>query len=401
MKVLIPIDETKFHFGELTKHTNPGLIRVGKKPIISYIIESYPKDTEFILALDYKKDHIKDFLTLVYPKQSFKIISLSEIDSFSKEPFLYHPTNLIRDIKALHKARKNTYDKFDNLDKVDESLFFFEDFAIKFFADGRKIKSRVQRGKMLGNLVPKTLQVKNNFYKYAYIKGDTYSDVATPHNFSQFLHWAKVKLWKPKKHLSEKEFNSVCFDFYQTKTKERIAKFLDSHNISDSEMIINGEKIPSIETLLSQIDFGHISSGIQTQFHGDLILENILLDKKEYTLLDWRQDFGGVLHAGDMYYDLAKLYHNLVVNHDIISKDRFVIDVKKNRVICSIERKPHLVVCEKTFEEFVISQKLDLRKIKILRAIIWLNMSPLHHHPFSLFLYYFGKYNLWKAVNEK
>ena len=25
--------------------------------------------------------------------------------------------------------------------------------------------------------------------------------------------------------------------------------------------------------------------------------------------LDWRQNFGGIINYGDIYYDLAKLYH--------------------------------------------------------------------------------------------
>ena len=44
---------------------------------------------------------------------------------------------------------------------------------------------------------------------------------------------------------------------------------------------------------------------------------------------------------------------------------------------------------------------VDLKKVKILTGIIWLNMSPLHHYSFNLFLYYFGKLNLWRAIQEK
>ena len=43
----------------------------------------------------------------------------------------------------------------------------------------------------------------------------------------------------------------------------------------------------------------------------------------------------------------------------------------------------------------------SLKKIEILRALIWINMSPLHHQPFDSFLFYFGKYNLFKSLNEK
>ena len=34
----------------------------------------------------------------------------------------------------------------------------------------------------------------------------------------------------------------------------------------------------------------------------------------------------------------------------------------------------------------------------IISSIIWLNMSPLHSYPLNLFLFYFGKYNLYKQL---
>ena len=47
------------------------------------------------------------------------------------------------------------------------------------------------------------------------------------------------------------------------------------------------------------------------------------------------------------------------------------------------------------FERFVNENKFNLKKIKILTSIIWLNMSPLYEGKLSEFLFYFGKYNLF------
>ena len=41
-KVLITTSGIGSRLGNLTEYTNKGLVRVGKKPSISYIIESYP-----------------------------------------------------------------------------------------------------------------------------------------------------------------------------------------------------------------------------------------------------------------------------------------------------------------------------------------------------------------------
>ena len=53
------------------------------------------------------------------------------------------------------------------------------------------------------------------------------------------------------------------------------------------------------------------------------------------------------------------------------------------------------------FDTFVLENDMDLQKIKILTAIIWLNMSPLNEYPLNEFLFYFGKYNLYLQLNNK
>ncbi len=110
--------------------------------------------------------------------------------------------------------------------------------------------------------------------------------------------------------------------------------------------------------------------------------------------------FCGLLESGDMYYDLAKLNHNLTVNHGIINDNLFTIDINKHDINCDILRKENLVQCQKILFEFIKDNKLNEKKVKILTAIIWLNMSPLHHHPFDLFLFYFGKLNLWRELQK-
>ena len=47
-KVLITASGLGSRLGNLTKFTNKGLVRIGKKPALSYIIESYPDDVESV-----------------------------------------------------------------------------------------------------------------------------------------------------------------------------------------------------------------------------------------------------------------------------------------------------------------------------------------------------------------
>ena len=50
--------------------------------------------------------------------------------------------------------------------------------------------------------------------------------------------------------------------------------------------------------------------------------------------------------------------------------------------------------------DFAEENGLDVRKIRTLSAIIWINMAPLHQYPLSKFLFNFGKYNLYCMLEE-
>ena len=130
-------------------------------------------------------------------------------------------------------------------------------------------------------------------------------------------------------------------------------------------------------------------------------MDNIIQTPHGYSLLDWRQDFGGLLKAGDMYYDLGKLNHNLTINHDIVYNNLFTVKARGKIITCDIMRSQNLLNCQKVLHEFILSKGLDLKKVQTISALIWLNSAPLHHHPYNFFLHYFGRLNLWLTMNQK
>jgi hypothetical protein len=111
-------------------------------------------------------------------------------------------------------------------------------------------------------------------------------------------------------------------------------------------------------------------------------------------LIDWRQDFGGDKYNGDIYYDLAKLKHNLTVNHDILDKELYTIDIDGKIIKVDILRSNEKCECVEILEDWIKSEGLDNRKVDIIKSLIWINMAPLHPQPIGDFLFYFGKYNL-------
>jgi hypothetical protein len=233
------------------------------------------------------------------------------------------------------------------------------------------------------------------------VDGEILSEAVNVPTFRKLLEWADKKLWIDSNETNEQDFYDRCYDFYYKKTLKRIKKLVDSGEISNSEMTINGINIPSAEKILGLVDWKRICKAKQTHFHGDFILDNILKTKKDFCLLDWRQDFGGLLESGDMYYDLAKLNHNLTINHHIVNNSNFEVNISGKSIKIDIHRKNVLVECQQLLKEYVVRNNLDEYKFNVLTPIIWLNMSPLHHHPFNIFLFYFGLYNLWSEIQKK
>ena len=182
----------------------------------------------------------------------------------------------------------------------------------------------------------------------------------------------------------------------ERKTYERINKILQT-NINDN-LSVNNLNIGPIYNLLKKINFENILTDTYCNYHGDFILDNIIKTNNTYKLLDWRQDFGGELYNGDKYYDLAKLRHNIIFNHNNITNKLYNLEIKNNNINIELKCNYTLINQLKDFDNFIYENNLDLLKIKILTSLIWLNMSPLYDYPLNEFLFYFGKYNLYLEI---
>ena len=52
----------------------------------------------------------------------------------------------------------------------------------------------------------------------------------------------------------------------------------------------------------------------------------------EFRILDWRQDFAGLIEYGDIYYDLAKLYGGMNLSYQAIKDNKFSFEMTSNEV---------------------------------------------------------------------
>lgn len=103
------------------------------------------------------------------------------------------------------------------------------------------------------------------------------------------------------------------------------------------------------------------------RFHGDFILDNILISNAGFKLIDWREDFGGNFEFGDIYYDLAKLNHSLHVNHGLVQNGDFFVTTDHSEIKCGILRKDVQVEMERNLKRFTDSEGLNWKKLKFLQ----------------------------------
>jgi len=504
----------------MSKNVNKALISIAHKPAISYIIDKFDNDIEFVIPVGYKADTIKDYLTLAYPDRKFTFV---DVDLFEGEgsglgysilqcakhlqlPFIFTSNDTIvleqikppinnwmgysqtednsqyrslriekrkvieicskgaegdvkayiglagifdykdfwaamknginqgaieigesyglkfliekdiepvsftwfdtGNIEALNKTRQ--YFKKDNdaniLEKEDEAIWFVNGKVIKFSIDEKFIENRVYRSKYISGFIPDIISSTKYMYVYKKVDGEIFSKKPTISTFKYFLDWME-RFWE-KKELDNKQgedFKNICFDFYKEKTYKRVKQYFTTFEQIDSEEIINNSKIPKIFDLLDKVDWDLISRGVPVRFHGDLHFENILINseaKNPFTLLDWRQDFGGITDYGDIYYDFAKLNHGLIISHELIDKNLFDVKQKLNVVHYDFLRKQNLVECEIYFKEWIENKGYDYKKVKTMTALIYLNIAALHHYPYSLLLFYLGK-NMLNTLIEK
>jgi NDP-sugar pyrophosphorylase family protein len=302
----------------------------------------------------------------------------------------WYDTGNIESYFILKNAIKSNYCV---IEKDYESLCFFEDKVIKFINDKEINKKRIIRGNYLYPLTPKILGYTDNFISMEYVVGDLLSNNYEHGFIYKLLEWSKENLWNDKK--SEFEYMNCCKRFYIDKTLDRLSKLTILQNEKNK---INGLHCESIINIINNIPLETLLTDNFTRFHGDFILDNIIKTKDSYKLIDYRHEFDNQLHYGDTYYDLAKLRHNLYFNHSNIANNLFNIEYRNDEVIVDLKCNYFLIQQLSDFDKFVIENKYDLNKIKIITAIIWLNMSPLYDGKLSEFLFYFGKYNLSVSI---
>ena len=240
-------------------------------------------------------------------------------------------------------------------------------------------------------------------YFYDYIKGEMLSNISDESLMRKFLDDCQAKLWEET--YTDDTFIKNCEDMYETKTKERAAPLFGTE--LDRVSVINGIEVEPIKDMLNKVDWDWFyEKAIPSYFHGDLQPENILYDKKndKFVLIDWRQRFGSSVSVGDVYYDLGKLYHAIMINGQSILKDMFDYRQLGNSVSLEFYVKSNLVYFEDIFKEFCDDNDYIWSNIELLGILQYFNICTLYDNfkdgKYGNFLFLYGKYLLSKFLSR-
>ena len=145
-------------------------------------------------------------------------------------------------------------------------------------------------------------------------------------------------------------------------------------------------------------------NGKPSYFHGDLQPENVLYDKKykKFVLIDWRQSFGSSEDVGDVYYDLGKIYHAIMINGQSILKDMFAHKIVGESASVKFYAKSNLVYFMDVFKQFCSDNDYSWNNVELLGILQYFSICTLYDNfkdgRYGDFLFLYGKYLLSKFL---
>jgi len=209
-----------------------------------------------------------------------------------------------------------------------------------------------------------------------------------------FLIWCENNLWQKYKHTSLNFFKN----FYIDKASKRIENFHKNKKNNFSEIQnINFRKVKPLSELIN------VASELFEKFptqqciaHGDLVFENVIKTNEGFILIDWREGFGN--SKGDWYYDIAKMKHNLIFDHEAIKNNKFYVKLENNQCFFDAGTPEKNLELMKTLEAFCLQRNINMNVIDTIVALIQLSSSGVHTGEEATLLYCMGWYNLNKLM---
>ena len=110
------------------------------------------------------------------------------------------------------------------------------------------------------------------------------------------------------------------------------------------------------------------------------------------------------MKVGDIYYDLAKLYHAIMINGQLILQDMFDCRIMGKEANVSFYAKSNLVFLNEIFRNFCHKNDYRWDNIQLLGILQYFNICTLYDNfkdgKYGKFLFLYGKYQLSKFMNR-
>ncbi|MEO8392403.1 MAG: hypothetical protein ABI700_05360 [Chloroflexota bacterium] len=170
----------------------------------------------------------------------------------------------------------------------------------------------------------------------------------------------------------------------------------------------NGRKLAGIQAV-KQIVEGRAEALVQAAqiciVHGDLCFSNILFDinNQIIRLIDPRGSFGQRGIYGDVRYDIAKLRHSVCGLYDYIVADIFDVKAQDGGFVGEIFVNETNRAVADSFDKLVAEAGYAVDDIRLIEALLFLSMTPLHqdHPKRQLMMFLTGLSLLDEVLTEK
>lgn len=341
---------------------------------------------------------LKDDILIFNEKQVLN--GFKTLDKVEFKYFDWHDTGN----NVAYKQTKEFFNKDIVASKDNECIFIENNIVTKYFDNETIINKRIKRTEYLNGACPIVTKINENMYSYSWIDGITLSNVYDENILKKLLPFWYEKIGsKQYKEKYDDEFLNNCKLMYQNKTYERCKEFVDSD--LDYLDYINGVKVDKIYNILDKINWDYLhKSSIPSKFHGDLQPENIIYSPDTFYFIDWRESFGQDLEIGDFYYDLAKLYHALLINGTDVKNKLYFVDIRDfNGYIFNHSRSNLLLLLEE-IHKLCMTYNYSWEKVQLLGILQFLNIAGLysefHEGNYKKFLFLYGKYLLTKFLQK-
>jgi len=283
----------------------------------------------------------------------------------------------VGNVEAYMAATAFFKSNYDLLDKSNQEIYYVNNRVIKLFKNTvEELQQSLESNHCFPH--PSPLHGTNNGISYDFVEGKVNLDVDYDYLLDNLC-----KLWDFILANNKTITNKAI---WQDKTWQRFEMICDKYPEYADTVTINQIQIDPFRTL-EKINWTILNNGVEGPCHGDLVLDNIIINHNKINYIDHREG-----NVGDIFYDICKFYHSLYLHNINLQRTEYSIEsVNLPLTEVDLERI-------NKFKQTTLYQTYR-SKIELGVACIWLSMSPLNvNDDLNRFLFLFALNHINKHV---